>query len=411
MRVLSPQAPKSQQNYYHLWFLLTLGWMSLYMVRMIFTPALPFLMEEYGMGYTKAGVLATAVFWAYAGMQLPAGYLGDRIGRKPMLVLGVLAWSILCICTSIAYSLTALLLLRVLTGMAEGTYFGNDRAILAAYTPPERLGLAQGISMAGTGLGNFLGIFLGGLAAEAWGWRTMFLLTGLGSLAVAFLFFRGIREPERSRRREKRKFPLGKVVGSKDLWIIYAIGFAVMDVFWVFGVWAPSVLLELGVKTKVASALYASIFALCGVPGMILIGWASDSLLRRRRVTRKRVVFLMLALNAGLILAAGYFVEHRLDLPVFILLVGLSGFLIAGVFPPLYALIAKVSSPETIGATYGLYNLIAFTSATLAPILAGFLKDLTHSFTWSFYQGGILIAAAALAVLFVSGESKDGAAG
>jgi len=384
--------------------------MSLYMVRMIFTPALPFIIEEYRISYTQAGTLATAVFWAYAGMQFPAGYLGDRIGRKPMLCLGMLSWSLFCFFTSMAYSIGILFLLRFLTGLAEGSYFGNDRAILTAYTPKERWGMAQGFSMTGAGLGNFLGIFLGGLVAGLFGWRYIFIFVGLGSLAVALLFFKFIPKTRRDIiQQEKPTLPsLRSILTRKDLWIMYYIGFATMEIFWLFGIWAPTIILDMGVKSKMASSFYASLFALCGIPSMLISGLASDFILKKWRIQRKFGLAFCLFVMVILLLFSGFYVEHRLNFLVLAILIGVSGFLVSSLFPPLYAMIAEASSPGILGATFGFFNFISFLGAILAPITAGTIKDLTNSFAWSFYLGALIMGLAGfLAICVLSPEQPN----
>ena len=52
----------SLQPYHRVWVFSALGWASLYMTRMIFTPALPLIIEEYKISYTQAGTLASASF-------------------------------------------------------------------------------------------------------------------------------------------------------------------------------------------------------------------------------------------------------------------------------------------------------------------------------------------------------------
>ena len=327
------------ESYYGLWLLLMLGWMSLYMVRMIFTPALSFIIEEYQITYTQAGTLATAVFWAYAGMQFPAGILGDRVGRKPVLCLGIFLWSLFCIFTSMAHSLTVLFLLRFLTGLAEGTYFGNDRAMISSYTPKERWGIAQGISMTGAGLGNFLGFFLGGLVAGAWGWRYIFIFVGLGSLVISLLFLRFIpgspagSKDTSTRDRSEVRASLRHLFIHRDLWIMFYIGFAAMHIFWIFGIWTPSILLDMGIVSKKSSSLYASIFAFCGIPSLVLAGLASDFMLKKWGMERKMGLSFSLLLTMALLLLTGYSIDYHLNFIVFSILIGTSGFLVSACSP------------------------------------------------------------------------------
>ena len=156
--------------------------MSLYMVRVGMSPILVPIMEEFHLNYAQAGFLSSAVFWAYTSMQIPSGYMGDRWGRRRFLLLGTLSWSILCLLTGFVTSFALLFLVRFLTGMAEGTYFGNDRPIIAAYTPSEKMGMGQGISTMGMGFGMGFGILLAGQIAEWWGWRSVFILYAIPSI-------------------------------------------------------------------------------------------------------------------------------------------------------------------------------------------------------------------------------------
>ena len=141
------------QYYHQVWLALILGWISNYMVRVALSPVLLPLMKEFSLSYAQAGLLASAVFYSYALMQFPAGYLGDRFGKKRILILCILGWGLSSLAMAAAASFAALVLVRFLTGLAQGTYFSNDRPIIAYYTPKEKAGIGQGISFMGLGSG------------------------------------------------------------------------------------------------------------------------------------------------------------------------------------------------------------------------------------------------------------------
>jgi hypothetical protein len=74
--------------YYHqVWLVMIFGWITNYLVRSALSPVLIPLMREFSLTYAQAGLLASAFFYAYALMQFPAGYLGDRFGKKRILIL------------------------------------------------------------------------------------------------------------------------------------------------------------------------------------------------------------------------------------------------------------------------------------------------------------------------------------
>ena len=287
-------------HYYHqVWLVLIFGWISNYMVRVALSPVLLPLMKEFSLSYAQAGLLASAVFYSYALMQFPAGYLGDRFGKKRILILCILGWGLSSLAMAAAASFAALVLVRFLTGLAQGTYFSNDRPIIAYYTPKEKAGIGQGISFMGLGLGMCLGILLAGWISDHWGWRAVFLIFSLPSLAAAFLIYRVIREPPREAivSGKPEGPPLSWIFKHRDLWLLYLGGIPGVYALWMIGAWAPAMLKEIGVRTVTGASLYASLLGLSAVPGLVLTGWLSDRLVRRGRGRKGLIAseFLMIA--------------------------------------------------------------------------------------------------------------------
>ena len=97
---------------YLIWSLLVYAWIANYMVRMALSSLLPPIMTELSLSYTRAGLLATAFFCAYTAMQLPAGFLGDRLGRRRVLLAGILLGVAASLLTGLAGSFVTLFLAR-----------------------------------------------------------------------------------------------------------------------------------------------------------------------------------------------------------------------------------------------------------------------------------------------------------
>ena len=309
----------------------------------------------------------------------------------------------------LAFSLGSLFLFRFLMGFVQGTYFGNDRAMLTALSPPEKWGTAQGFTMMGTGLGNFLALFLGALAVGALGWRYIFIFAGGASLVLTYLYIKFVPSPREEgggKPAEEERFPLQNILFRKSLLLLYLIGFIVMTVFWIFGIWVPLIFMELGIKSPMAASLYGSIYALGGIPGMIVFGFLTDFFGRRWNMPRRTLMFFALAVTAAILLLTGLWYRPGMDITVSCLLVGILGFFIAGLWPPLYAIIAESAPPKALGTVFGLSNSIAFLGAILAPILIGIMKDRTDSFIGGFYIGAGAMMGAAFLTLAVSRRKK-----
>src|SRR5438128_11427709 len=108
-------------SYVIVWVLLILAWAANFVIRIGFSALLPSIIAELQLSYARAGLLASAFFYAYVLMQLPSGLLGDRFGRRRILVLGVLGGVLAAGLTGLACSLATLFAPRALRGALHGT--------------------------------------------------------------------------------------------------------------------------------------------------------------------------------------------------------------------------------------------------------------------------------------------------
>src|SRR3989449_3584118 len=182
-------------SYVLVWLLLIFAWAANFVVRIGFSALLPSIIGELHLSYTRAGLLASAFFYAYVIMQIPSGLLGDRFGRRRILVLGLVGGALAAGLTGLAGSFAALFIARALTGAFQGSLFSNDRAIIVTVTPPDRIGLGQGVSFSGPGLGLTFGLVIGGLLVEFLPWRTVMMLFGLGPIMALLLNARDVAAP------------------------------------------------------------------------------------------------------------------------------------------------------------------------------------------------------------------------
>ncbi len=380
------------QPYHTVWLLFSLGWICNLLVRVHLGPLLPVLIQAWGITHAEAGLLAGAYFSTYVGMQLPAGLLGHRFGSKRVLVCGFL-WAALCtLASSLAPSFAILFGLRLLTGLGAGLFFSNDRALIAAVTPPERMGTGQGLSFVGVGVGLSLGLFLPGLIAEHWGWRTVFPAVALPTMGIGIAMLLRVHEPTRARASERRPWrSVRDSVVRADLWALYLAGTALIYTLYCVVTWSPAIVAEVGVTAVGASAQYASVLGLAGIPGIILTGWWSDRWVRAGR-RRTGVVAIEFALLASFMAALGLAVQLRAGVWVVMALLCGIGFVVWGVWSPMYALIPDMVPATSYATSFGLANTVWFTGAMLSPWLTGKLKDLTGSFAWGLYAAaGLLV--------------------
>jgi len=390
------------EKYHTVWAIMVFGWVTNFMIRSVLSPLLLPIIQEFNLTYAQAGILATAFFCAYTFMQLPAGHLGDRLGRKVVLVLCASWWGLMSLLTGLAHSFTSLFIFRFLTGVGEGAYFSNDRPIISAYTPEKKRGLGQGISFIGLGTGMFIGVSLGGWISDLWGWRSVFIFYAFPSFLASFLIYRLIDEPSRCELKEagNRTVSYSMIFKSRDLWFLYLGGISAIYALWVVGTWAPAIFKEMGVENLARSSFYSSLLGISAIPGLSLTGFVSDRLVRKGK-GRKGLIAIEFFLMSLCMLTLGYGLKVKMDIYLFLLFFFMAGFFIWGQWAAFYALLPDIVPYEVLGTTYGLTNTIHFLGSLIAPWVTGWIKDVTASFSWGLYLSAIFCALGGILILAV----------
>lgn len=138
--------------------------------------ALPRIVGDLDTSLASASWLVTAYLIAMASLQPVGGKLGDRLGRRPLL-LGGLAWfAVASAGAAAADSLTLLVAFRVQQAVAGALFFPNAMALLRDTVPVGRLGARMGLAGAAITLGAAAGPPLGGVLLAAGGWQAIFLV-------------------------------------------------------------------------------------------------------------------------------------------------------------------------------------------------------------------------------------------
>jgi MFS family permease len=378
--------------YYTIWALIVYAWITNYIIRMAPNALWPPIMAELHLDYTLTGFLSTAFFYAYMGMQFPAGFLGDRLGRKRMLVAGLLLGAVSSLLTGVAGSFLTLFLVRLLTGASQGFLFSNDRVIIAATTPRNKMALGQGISFSGPGIGTTLGLLLAGALGVLMPWRSVFFVFALPPVLAAFLIWRFVPEPARAVAATDPRWPFRRVLRTGDFWLLGATGILPVFVQFTLATWGPLLFSEVGVTDLGRSASLASLQGLVAPPGLLLSGLLADRL-RQHGLERKVVITVSQLLVAGSLVGMGAVIHARGAAWLLTVLLLSTSFLIWCTWGPAYAILPELFPPSVLGKAFGLYNCTCFIGAIVGPLLSGWIKDVTGSFA------AALFAAAALALL------------
>jgi AAHS family 4-hydroxybenzoate transporter-like MFS transporter len=149
----------------------------------------PSLRAEWQLTPQQLGPLLSAGLVGLAFGSFLAGPLGDRIGRKTILVLSVLFFGIWSLASAYTDSLFTLTLLRFLTGLGLGGAMPNAITLTSEYSPRRSRSTIVTIMFCGFTLGSGLGGVLAAHIIPGYGWRSVLLFGGYVPIACAALFY------------------------------------------------------------------------------------------------------------------------------------------------------------------------------------------------------------------------------
>lgn len=182
----------------YLWlvFALLVGlMMSNYMSRQVVTVLFPFLKADWNLSDTELGALVSVVALTVGVLSLPISLLVDRYGRVLGVTLMAVLWGLATILCAMAGNFMLLLIARMLVGVAQAAFGSAGGAILLGMFPARQHSTVMGAFLASALFGSVVSIVLGGVLAEHYGWRTVFVLFGGLALVMVLLFRLVAREP------------------------------------------------------------------------------------------------------------------------------------------------------------------------------------------------------------------------
>jgi EmrB/QacA subfamily drug resistance transporter len=146
--------------------------------------ALPTLGKEFGLDAIALSWVATSYILSAAIFLIPFGKLADIYGRKRIFVYGMIIYSLFSLLITASHSALLLIAMRGLQGIGAAMVFGTGTAILLSVTPNTQRGKVLGINVAAVYIGLSIGPFFGGFLTQHLGWRSIFYLNVILSVAV-----------------------------------------------------------------------------------------------------------------------------------------------------------------------------------------------------------------------------------
>jgi MFS family permease len=151
---------------------------------------------DFGLSDFQVGWLSTASGIASLLLLLPAGRIADRYNRVNVVAAIVILWAVLALATGLAATFLILLVVRIMIGATSRLYRPAASSLVADYYPAESRARAYGLEQFAFAIGGPLGVVIGGVVSQNYGWRWAFVALAVPCLVIALLV-RMVREPFR----------------------------------------------------------------------------------------------------------------------------------------------------------------------------------------------------------------------
>ncbi len=150
--------------------------------------ALPSIGDELGVNAVTLNWIVSSYMLTTSVFLLPAGRIGDILGRKKIFTAGLIIFTLTMILLTFTPGIKWLIGVRVLQGVGGAMMFGTNMAILTSVFPAGERGRAMGINVTAVYAGLASGPFLGGLLTRYLGWRSIFaFLVPMGIISLILI--------------------------------------------------------------------------------------------------------------------------------------------------------------------------------------------------------------------------------
>jgi ACS family D-galactonate transporter-like MFS transporter len=245
--------------------------------------------HEFALSSIERGWLNSAFFWSYGLLQMPMGWVVDRYGVKWPYTFCFVAWCLAAAATGLVTTLSALILMRLLIGVAESVVVPATYRYLANNFAESQKGTALGIFSIGGKMGPALGAPIAAWMIVTYSWQVMFIVTGLVGLVWLLPWLFAVRSdypsPQELAARTERAatVPLSNLLASPVVWggLVNNFCYAYFNFYCM--TWMPAYLVEQRGLSLSKSGLY-TFFSFAGIAIVAaLAGYAADRLIARGR--------------------------------------------------------------------------------------------------------------------------------
>jgi MFS family permease len=355
-------------------------------------------------GDERFGLLSSVFLWVYGFCSPVAGYVADRIGKRPVIIASLIIWSAATFASGVVDTFGGMLAARATLGVSEAFYMPAAVALIVEYHRGPTRSRATGLHLSGVYAGSILG-GLGGAFAESFGWRSGFIIMGAIGVAYALVLMIVFPQPPRIIEEDVPDVAASTLVtpastsafvsllSTRGFLLLLAMNLLNGAAYWPVRNWLPEFFrTELGVSQGLAGVYGPMAFNGAAFAGMLIASnisdWWSGWNVRARSLVP--AIGFMIAAPCLFIIGAVAYVPVILAC---VLVAGMSqGFLDANLMPAA----CTVTDFRHRATAYGLLNFVGTTAGGVMTYAGGMLKEQQVPFGATFQAASVLILVAGL---------------
>ncbi|KAF5073601.1 MFS transporter [Methanobacterium aggregans] len=251
------------------------------------------LMLSYALGISLAATAIGGVIF---------GFLSDRYGRRTVLQITIIVYSVGTFLCGLSTSLESLILFRIITGLGVGGEWATGQTYIGETFPPHLRGRYGSFMQTGAPLGIAFASVVGGLLAPSLGWRTCFFLSIIPAFMVIYIrrglpesdlwlkekeerakrIFKGTKDGLKDKKKELNKFlVLFSREYRKEFLLALLLAVLGLSAYWFTYSWMPDYLYSQRHFSLTKSALWIIVTQIGGFLGYLSFGFVADKIGRR----------------------------------------------------------------------------------------------------------------------------------
>jgi multidrug resistance protein len=337
----------------------------------IVSPILPLYAESFRVSYTLVGVVVAAFGIARIIFDIPGGTLGDMLGRRPMLIIGLFIFAGAGLLAAYASTIFDLILARFIQGVGAAFFATTANAYVGDIAPKDQLGNYVAHFQGAFFLGTATGPAIGGFLQEAGGFRLPFIALSLLSIASGLVSILLTKETLAKKERsaasgaDLRK-TLGGMIRQRDILVVLFSNFVIFATSTGTRLTAIPLYSE-----KIAGYTPAEIGGIISVISLfnLLILLRSGALMDR--YGGRPLLMYGFLISAPVLIGFSYTVQ----LPVFLGLAALYGLSTGIVNPAQAGTVIEMADRRHRGLFLGVFRVFGDVGLTIGPLIVGILAD------------------------------------